>query len=181
MEKKQLIWTCDSLSNVDARKEYQKSQRECSDNEEYEVTNEDELLSHSEKWAEEVYLWLDDERTNLNKVVDGVIIAFADLGLWHGRRQGYKIIGSNIADILHSSYDAEWFGDTYNIRGVEYHHDGTNYILYRVAKDKETAERITKKIYSGEIDETQFRRMTRSLRPYVAEIYGWKTRCRKCV
>lgn len=173
MEKKQLIWTCDSLLDEDARNAYQKSQRECSDNEEYEVTNEE--------WADEVSQWLDDERTNLDKEVDGVIIAFADLGLWHGRRQGYKIIGNNIAGILHSSYDAECFGDTYNIRGVEYHHDGTNYILYRVAKDMEMVQRITEKIYSGEIDEVLFRKMTRSLHPYVAEIYGWKTRCRKCV
>ncbi|MBO5059170.1 MAG: hypothetical protein J6C10_06755 [Prevotella sp.] len=173
MEKKQLIWTCDSLSDEDARKAYQESRRECPGDEEHNVTDEE--------WADEVSLWLDDERANLNKEVNGVIVAFADLGLWHGRRQGYKIIGRNIADILRSSHDAEWFGDTYNIRGVEYHHDGTNYILYRVAKDMEAAERITEKIYSGEVDEAQFRKMTRSLHPYVAEIYGWKTRCRKCV
>lgn len=179
MEKKQLIWTCDSLLDEDARTAYQKSLHECSGDTKHNVTDEDGLLSLSEKWANEVYLWLEDERTNLNKDVNGVIIAFADLGLWYGRRQGYKIIGNNIADILHSSHDAEWFGDTYNIRGIEYHHDGTNYILYRVAKDMEAAERITEKIYSGEVDEAQFRKMTRSLHPYVAEIYGWKTRCRK--
>lgn len=173
MEKKQLIWTCDSFLDEDARKEYQESRRECSGDRECKVTDEE--------WADEASLWLDDERTNLNKEVDGVIIAFADLGLWHGRRKGYKIIGHNIANILHSSHDAEWFGDSYNIRGVEYHHDGTNYILYRVAKDMETAQRIAEKIYSGAADEARFCRMTRSLHPYVAEIYGWKTRCRKCV
>lgn len=173
MKKKQLIWTYDSLLDENARKAYQESRREWSGNEEHDVTDEE--------WADEVSLWLDDERTNLNKDVNGVIIAFADLGLWYGRRQGYKIIGNNIADILRSSHDAEWFGDTYNIRGVEHHHDGTNYILYRVAKDMETARRITEKIYEGTINEAQFRRMTHSLHPYVAEIYGWKTRSRKCV
>ena len=168
-----MIWTCDSLLDEAARNVHQESQREYSGNGEYVVSDEE--------WAYEVALWLNDERLNLDKEVNGVIIAFADLGLWHGRRQGYKIIGNNIADILRSSYDAEWFGDTYNIRGVEYHHDGTNHILYRVAKDMGTAQRITEKIHDGTINEAQFRRMTRSLHPYVADIYGWKTRCRKRV
>lgn len=137
MDNKQMIWTCDSLLGKEARNVHQESQREYSGNGEYVVSDEE--------WAYEVALWLNDERLNLDKEVDGVIIAFADLGLWYGRRQGYKIIGNNIADILRSPYDAEWFGDTYNIRGVEYHHDGTNHILYRVAKDMETAQCITEK------------------------------------
>lgn len=173
MGKKQVIWTCDSLLDEDARKEYQESQREYSGNEEYEVTDEE--------WEDTVIQCLADERLNLNKEVNGVIIAYADLGLWYGRRKGYQLLGHNIANILHSSHDAEWYGDSYNIRGIEYHHDGTNHILYRVAKDMETAQRITEKIYNGTINEVQFRKMTKSLHPYVAEIYGWKTRCKKCV
>lgn len=107
-------------------------------------------------------------------------MVFADLGLWYGLRQGYQILGSNIADILHSQCDeAEWYGDGYNIRGRMIHHDGTNYVLYRIAKDRDEAERIAAKIYSGEIDEEGFRRRTRSLYPYVADVYGWKTRNRK--
>lgn len=46
---------------------------------------------------------LDDERSNLNKEVDGIIVVFGNLGLWNGRRQGYQILGSTIADILKSS------------------------------------------------------------------------------
>lgn len=135
-----------------------------------------------EEWSEVVDSWLCDQRHNLNKRVDGVIVAFGDLGLWHGRRQGYQILGSKVADILHSSYEyAEWYGDTYNIRGRMAHHDGTNYVLYRVAKDWEDAERIAEKIYNLEIDEAGFRKRTRSLYPYVAEVYGWKVRRRKAV
>lgn len=88
--------------------------------------------------------------------------------------------GSNIADILYSQCDdAEWYGDSYNIRGRMIHHDGMNYALYRIAKDRSEAERIADKIYSGEIDEVGFRKRTRSLYPYVADIYGWKIRRRK--
>ena len=77
--------------------------------------------------------------------------------------------------------EAEWYGDGYNIRGRMIHHDGTNYVLYRIAKDRDEAERIAAKIYSGEIDEEGFRRRTRSLYPYVADVYGWKTRNRNKV
>lgn len=55
------------------------------------------------------------------------------------------------------------------------HHDGTNYVLYRVAENRDDAERIAAKIYNYEIDENGFRQVTRSLHPYVAAVYGWKT------
>ena len=112
--------------------------------------------------------------------MEGISVVFGNLGLWKGRRQGYQILGSTIADILKSQCDdAEWYGDGYNIRGRMDHHDGTNYTLYRIAKGRDEAERIADKIYNREIDEEGFRRRTRSLYPYVAAVYGWKTRQRK--
>ncbi|MCS2450557.1 hypothetical protein NXW86_15860 [Bacteroides thetaiotaomicron] len=169
---KQIIWSSEDRLDDNARERYQEFQREVQDDNTYIVSEEE--------WADEVYGYLDDERHNLNKHIDGVIMVFADLGLWYGRRQGYQILGSNIADILHSQCDeAEWYGDGYNIRGRMIHHDGTNYVLYRIAKDRDEAERIAAKIYSGEIDEEGFRRRIRSLYPYVADVYGWKTRNRK--
>lgn len=169
---KQMIWSSYDLLDETAKEYYQNSQREILDDDCYEVSDEE--------WAEEVYRWLDDERSNLNKEVDGIIVVFGNLGLWNGRRQGYQILGSTIADILKSQCDdAEWYGDGYNIRGRMGHHDGTNYTLYRIAKDRDEAERIADKIYNREIDEEGFRRRTRSLYPYVAAVYGWKTRQRK--
>lgn len=164
---KQMIWSSYDLLDETAKEYYQNSQREILDDDCYEVSDEE--------WAEEVYRWLDDERSNLNKEVDGIIVVFGNLGLWNGRRQGYQILGSTIADILKSQCDdAEWYGDGYNIRGRMGHHDGTNYTLYRIAKDRDEAERIADKIYNREIDEEGFRRRTRSLYPYVAAVYGWK-------
>ena len=169
---KQIIWSNDSFMDEVAREYYQNSQRE--------LLEDDSYMVSDEEWGEEVNSWLDDERSNLSKKVDGVIIAFGDLGLWRGRRQGYQILGSNIANILHSSCDdCEWYGDSYNIHGRMAHHDGTNYVLYRVAKSREDAERIADKIYNLEIDEAGFRKLTRSLYPYVADIYGWKVRGRR--
>ena len=117
---------------------------------------------------------LDDERANLNVEVDGYIVAFANLGLWNGKVQGTKIIGTNVSQILSTKDDyATWFCDPYNVKCETIHHDGRNSILYRVAETKEKAVMLTKKIYDGNITEEGFRRATKSLRPYVAQVYGW--------
>ena len=166
MEKK-MIWSSKMLYDDEARENYLENMRVITEDEDYQLTDKE--------WADEVYIALSDERGNLDKRVNGTIIAFADLGLWQGRRIGYQILGNNIANILYSQCDdAEWYGNTYNIRGIQRHHDGTNYVLYRIAKDEETAERIAAKIYNGEIDERGFRKLTRSLYPDVAAVYGWK-------
>lgn len=164
--KKLTIWTSETYLDDDAREEYQQYQREVLEDEEYCITDRE--------WAEVVDGYLADERMNLDKEVDGVIIAFADVGRWDGRRQGYRILGSTVNDIFNISEDSnEWYSDGNNIRGILTHHDASHYVLYRVAKDRETAERIAEQIYNREIDEKGFRKRTRSLHPYVAEIYGW--------
>ena len=75
---KQIIWSYDSRIVDEEREYYQNIQREFLEDDGYEVSDEE--------WGDEVNRWLDDERHNLNKKVDGVIIAFGDLGLWRGRR-----------------------------------------------------------------------------------------------
>lgn len=85
---KQIIWSNDSYFDDKAREYYQDCQREYLEDDGYTVSDEE--------WGEEVYSWLDAERRNLNVQVDGVIIAFGDLGLWRGRRQGYQILGTTL-------------------------------------------------------------------------------------
>lgn len=165
--KKQIIYTDNYYFDDEARAEEEQMLREVNEDEDFELSDE--------RWAECVSGWLDDERCNLNKEVDGVIIAFANLGFWNGRNQGFRILGSNINEIFSICADHnEWFGDGYNIRGKMSHHDGSHYVLYRVVKDMETAEKIGDQIYHHKIDEASFRKKTRSLYPYVAAIYGWK-------
>ncbi len=127
-----------------------------------------------ERYSEDCDFYLEDERCNLNKEVDGVIVAFANLGLWDGRTNGARIEGTNVKDILHSGCDyLDWYCDRYNVRCDAIHHDGRNHYLYRVAKDREQAERLVNKIAYGGMTEEQFMKATRSLRPYVAKEYGW--------
>ena len=108
---KQMIWSSQDLLDETAKEYYQDSQREILDDDCYEVSDEE--------WTEEVYRWLDDERSNLNKEVDGIIVVFGNLGLWNGRRQGYQILGSNIADILKSQCDEAEGEEKKDIRANE--------------------------------------------------------------
>lgn len=139
-----------------------------------ESREEDGIEITYERYLEDCDLYLEDERCNLDKEVDGVIVAFADLGLWNGRTAGARIEGTNVKDILHSNCDyLDWYCDRYNVRCSASHHDGTNYYLYRVAKDMEQARRLVNKIAYEGMTEDEFRKATRSLRPYVAKEYGW--------
>ena len=133
---------------------------------EYETTFSDYNLARNDDMC--------DERVNLNVEVNGCIVAFADLGLWDGRHYGGKVIGTNVKDILYSDCDTlDWYCDRYDVRCTASHHDGTNYILYRVVKDKEAANELVDAIARGEVDEKTFRKKTKSLRSYVARVYGW--------
>ena len=121
--------------------------------------------------------YLDDERMNLNRKVDGRILVIADLGLWNGRKSGYKIINScNISDILSDNSDyVEWYGDGYNIRCTAHHHDGTNHYLYRVIREDRNIDNLLDAIYNGEeITRSKLNYYTTSLYKDVANVYGWR-------
>ena len=142
--------------------------------EEYpEVTNEYEQYNLIEDMN---MRYLEDERYNLSEKVDGRILVIADLGLWDGRRQGYKILDNTISDILYDSDGEylEWYGDGYNIKATVSHHDGTNYYEYRVIREDRNIENLLDAIYNGEeINRKKLNYYTKSLYPYIAKIYGW--------
>jgi hypothetical protein len=121
--------------------------------------------------------YLCDDRMNLNQRTDGRILVIADLGLWYGRKQGYKILGDNIMGILYSE-DAEyveWYSDGYNIKATASHHDGTNYYEYRVIREDRNIDNLLDAIYNGEtINRKKLNYYTKSLHSYVAKAYGWQ-------
>lgn len=128
--------------------------------------------------------WYDAERLNLKRELPGCIIAIARLQFWDGEREGARVVGSNLADILSdSAYDgARWYADAYNIRAELTHHDGTHRVLYRVANSEEAARGLAEKYINGEYTAEDVKRRTQSLRPYIAAVYGWSaSRCRRKV
>lgn len=136
----------------------------------------------SDKWHylyEEMNRYIDDERSNLRIDVGNTIIAIADLGLWDGRRCGYKEIKSgNISDCLYSECETnEWYCDAHDMRATMSHHDGTNYVLYRRRKDWITDyqwDNFLYKLYMGTANKEHISKYTSSLLPYIAKVYGWK-------
>jgi hypothetical protein len=113
------------------------------------------------------------ENELLDKPVNGCIVAFVDMGLWNGRPKGGRVYADKVNSIFDVMMDySRFFMDSFNVRSSLTHHDGTHYCLYRVAESREAAERLCGKIAHGGMTEKQFRKATKSLRPYIAEIYG---------
>lgn len=168
--KKRIIWSNRDI-NYDDWKDAYKETAELNEWDE-DTDDEDNLVSYI---YDSLNMYLDDERMNLNKNVDGRILVIGDLGLWYGRRQGYRILKANISDILYNDADyVEWYGDGYNIRATASHHDGTNYYEYRVIREDRRIQNLLDAIYNGEkITRKKLNYYTKSLYPYVAKVYGW--------
>lgn len=138
--------------------------------------NDDDLYN----WMIEINdEYLGDEKMNLDKQVDGRILIIGDLGFWNGRKDGYKILGTNIKEIFNINsrgFDyAEFYGDGFDIRATEHHHDGTNYYLYRIIREDRNIDKLLDAIYNGEeITSSKLNYYTKSLYKEVANVYGWR-------
>lgn len=121
----------------------------------------------------------DDERMNLDVQLSQPILVIADLGLWYGRRMGYKEIASGkICDCLYSNADyATWYVDRLgDLRCDAIHHDGANHYLYRVYKPgirESQIDLLKEKIYEGKATRADITRLTRRLGDEVAKVYGF--------
>ena len=140
-----------------------------------EASREEEGIEiNYERYYADCDQYLYDERANLDVEVDGWIVAFGVLGLWDGNHNAGCTFGNKVKNILKSECEyIDWYCDRYNVRCRASHHDGTNHYLYRVAKDREQAKRLVDAIAYEGMTEEEFRKSTKSLRPYVAKVYGW--------
>ena len=124
--------------------------------------------------------YLDDERDNLNIQLSQPILVVANLGLWYGRRSGYREIESgNIRDCLTLRHDfTTWYVDRLgDLRCDDIHHDGTNHYLYRAFRDgvgEHQRDRLKERIYSGIATRSDIVRLTRRLGDDIGKVYGWR-------
>ena len=169
MEDRHIIWSNENLDLDDWREDLQEHYPDCSEDELYRImceTNAD---------------YLSDERVNLNIQLSQPILVIADLGLWNGRRMGYKEIPSgNIRDCLYSERDMDystWYVDKNgDFRCDAIHHDGTNHYLYRAYKDSVSdtqIENLKEKLYRGIATRADITRVTRRLGDEIAHVYGF--------
>lgn len=125
--------------------------------------------------------YFDDERCNLNIPTEGRIIEIADVGLWDGRRVGYKLLNEhNIRACLNLKRGCEygeWWVDSHNnLRSSQTHHDATHYILYREVKPEISSDQLDNfcwKLYRGKATSKDITKYTRSLGKRVKDVYGW--------
>lgn len=122
-----------------------------------------------------------DESVNLNKELGRPIVAFGKIKRWNGTFVAYRRLGSNLASILYVSDSLDKmkiYADKNNVKIEGYHHDGWVRMEYRVFRKgitQESMDKFLEKIYgSKELpDRSTINYYTESVRPYVADIYGW--------
>lgn len=165
MRKKHDIWCEDTADSIFMEMKQDPQYEGMSDQKLYE-------LAHDMNWD-----YLSEERRNLDIALDGNILVIADLGLWNGRRQGYRELHSNIvSDILSTLCGGKchWYSDGFDICCEEEHHDGTNHYIYREIKDEYNIYRLMNRIYEGDkITRNKLNYYTKSLVPAVNAVYGW--------
>ena len=168
-EDKHLIWSNYDLDYEDWREELEAD---------YPELSEDERIALMHEINEDYW---NDEYENLNIQLTQPILVIGDLGLWYGRRMGYKeIISGNIRDCLYKDRDidyATWYVDKLgDLRCDAIHHDGTNHYTYRVYRDAATdaqKELLKEKLYRGIATRSDITRVTRRLGDEIARVYGW--------
>ena len=165
-EEKHIIWSNYFLDYDDWKDDLE---------EEYPDLSEDERISLMYEINND---YLGDERMNLNIQLDRPILVIGDMGLWNGRRSGYKEIESgNIRDCLYADTDySTWYVDKLgDLRCDAIHHDGTNHYLYRAYKDGVSESQIDllkEKLYYGKATRADITRVTRRLGDDIARVYG---------
>ena len=124
--------------------------------------------------------YLDDERMNLNIKTEGRIVCIADIGLWNGRRLGYKLYGHNIGECLEFFSDcdyADFYVDRYDFRCKQTHHDASTYAVFRELKPNLSSDQVNNflwKIYQEKVTQKDITRYTNSLKERIKKVYGWK-------
>lgn len=166
-DEKHIIWSNYHLDYADWKEDLEA---------EYPDLSEEERISLMYEINDE---YLGDERINLNIQLSQPILVVADLGLWYGRRTGYREIQSgNIRDCLYSEMDyATWYVDRRGDLCCDaIHHDGTNHYLYRVYKDdvrESQIDLLKEKLYNGTATRADITRVTRRLGDDIARVYGF--------
>lgn len=179
MAKHTTIWKSYGMYSLKELEQYEKDAKEIILDRRYDEDIAEEDITASDI-QEEIYkdidFSFDVEECNLNKQLDGRILAIASMGLWNGRKSGYKILGNNLNEVLTSSIgcdEKEVYCDVYNVLAKGYHHDGENYVEFREIREDRNIDTLLNKIYENEpITRREINYYTRSLRPYVKQVYG---------
>ena len=135
-------------------------------------------ITEEEVWEEiysDIEMSYDAEKCNLNRELDGKVLCIASLGLWDGRKSGYRIMARNLNSILNVAQGDYYkvYADRYNVRATDPHHDGTNYYEFRELREDRNYDKLLNKLYNNEeVSRAEIYYYTKSLRPRIKEVYG---------
>lgn len=119
-------------------------------------------------------IWFKDERMEMHCAglkCDGKLVGIADMGLWNGRKYGYREYDS-FEDILDrcAEYDSfKLYIDRGNLRAILHHHDGTHYVIFREIPPHIDPEKLENAILDDRLQKDEYRVLknySRSLRKY---------------
>lgn len=175
---KRTVWKSRWYDDYDVwKKEYIDFMQENSDEEDYDTEEQFNEIAFNE-W---VYSYMDEllyaERINLKVQTKNNLVICATLGLWDGAVNYVgKVLPTNwINDLLYADYDdVEWYCDDDDFQGRMYHHDGRNHYIYRELKDGVDEDEVRNLMYNRKFDYDAMEKYTTSVRPYIAEVYGWE-------
>lgn len=135
-----------------------------------------------ERCYENNLIWYEDAEYELKRADTGRdIIAIASLGLWNGRKTGYKefnglenVLNGNNCDNIEVYVNSN--GDIIQ-EGT--HHDGSNRVLFRYWKEGLTERQkkdFRNKLYYGKATRKDITRYTSRAGVEIAKVYGWSVR-----
>ena len=139
---KKTIWKSYGMYSLKEMEQAEQDEREFLEEiyPEVEPTKEDV----TQKIYHNIDVSFDDSRINLSKQLNGRILCIADMGLWNGRRTGYKILGNNLNEFLTCGIgcdEKEIYCDGFNVYATGYHHDGRNHVEFREIREDRNIDR----------------------------------------
>lgn len=108
-----------------------------------------EVMEYAECVNEEEYY---TRKQALSEIPTNDILCIANVGTWHGRVYGHKIIHcDNLAAIFHTNCDqAKWYVNRYkNLCFYGIHHDGSNSYTYRELKDGVDSREFEERLFNA--------------------------------
>lgn len=172
---KHIIWSDMDIINDESLEYAKETLLDCY--EEEEITD---AMLHSFLYDDNGDMF-DCEVSNLSYAgeTDGEIIAIAEMGLWNGRKLGYKLLDSRkvsdcLTKITHYDFNEFYVDEHGELRSTHVHHDGTNHVLYRSLKPELTYEQVdgfTSMLYEGK--EVDIDKYTDKVGTIVSKFYGW--------
>ncbi len=112
-------------------------------------------------------------REEMSQFHTNTLVCIADLGLWNGKRHGYRILGHDLSTIF-DCIVGDYFtveSDGNNLLITDSHHDGTNHYTIREMRHGRDTDTFCSKVYNGHDTPGVLNYYTTSVAGYLQELW----------